>query len=54
MKKRRILGLFLWLIFTSVMLASTTYAWFTANRLVTITTLNVHVATAVFLKHCCA
>ncbi len=45
MKKRRLLWLLLWFFFTSIMLASTTFAWFTANRIVTITTLNVHVAT---------
>ena len=32
--------------FTVVMLSSSTYAWFTSNRVVTINTINVHVAAA--------
>lgn len=42
-KLRRIYLLVLFL-FTLTMLSTTTYAWFTSNRIVTVNTINVHVA----------
>lgn len=43
-KKKKLLIIFVWLFFTSLLLSTSTYAWFTANRVVTVNTLNVHVA----------
>ena len=42
-RKRRIRYLILLLFLTSVLLSSSTYAWFTANRVITVRTINVHV-----------
>ncbi len=42
-RKRRIGYLFLCLLLTGIMLAFSTYAWFTANRIVSVDSLNVHV-----------
>lgn len=47
MKNRRnskMLYLLILLMFTTIMLSTTTYAWFTSNRVVTINSINVHVA----------
>ncbi len=43
-RKLKLTYLIILLLFTIVMLSSTTYAWFTSNRVVTISTINVHVA----------
>lgn len=43
-RKYRIIYLLILLLFTTVMFSSSTYAWFTANRVVTINSINVHVA----------
>ena len=42
-RKRKLKYLLLLLFLTIIMLSSTTYAWFTANRVVTVRTINVHV-----------
>lgn len=43
-KKKRLLLILIYFFFTAILLSSSTYAWFTANRVVTVNTLNVHVA----------
>lgn len=43
-KQRKLLLAILMLLLTGGMLASTSYAWFTANKIVTVSTLNVNVA----------
>ncbi len=43
-QKLKLTYLLILLMFTLVMLSSTTYAWFTSNRVVTVSTINVHVA----------
>ncbi len=43
-KRRRLFYLIIMLLFTSIMFSTSTYAWFTSNRVVTINTINVHVA----------
>lgn len=45
-KDAKFLYLLLLLFFTAIMLSTTTYAWFTSNRIVTINTINIHVETA--------
>lgn len=45
-RRKRITGLLLLLLLTITMLATTTYAWFTANKTVTISSLDVHVETS--------
>ena len=45
-KKRRILLALLMLLLTGVMTVTSTYAWFTANKTVTVNTINVNVAAA--------
>lgn len=45
-KKRKLGSLLLLLFLTVVMLATSTYAWFTANKTVTISDINVYVATS--------
>ena len=42
-RKNRLLLLFFLLVFTGFMLSVSTYAWFTANRIVSVNSLNVHV-----------
>lgn len=46
MKSRRfrLIYLLILLLFTVIMFSTTTYAWFTSNRVVTVNTINVHVA----------
>lgn len=44
--KKKLLSLILLLLLTSVMLSGSTYAWFTANKTVTIESINVNVATS--------
>lgn len=43
-KRFRLLYLLILFLFTSIMFSTSTYAWFTSNRVVTINTINVHVA----------
>lgn len=43
-KKYRLLFLLILFFFTAVMFSTSTYAWFTSNRVVTVNTINVHVA----------
>ncbi len=43
-RRFRLLYLFILFLFTSIMFSTSTYAWFTSNRVVTINTINVHVA----------
>ena len=43
-KRFRLLYLFILFLFTSIMFSTSTYAWFTSNRVVTVNTINVHVA----------
>ena len=43
-RKLKLAYLLLLLLFTTIMFSTTTYAWFTSNRVVTISTINVHVA----------
>lgn len=43
-KSSKMLYLLLLLMFTTIMLSTSTYAWFTSNRVVTINSINVHVA----------
>ena len=43
-KKFKLLYLLILFLFTSIMFSTSTYAWFTSNRVVTINTINVHVA----------
>ncbi len=43
-RKRRLLILLIALFFTTIMFTTTTYAWFTANKTVTVSTLTVNVA----------
>lgn len=43
-RKRKIFLSILWLLFTAILFSTSSYAWFTANRVVTINSLNVHVA----------
>ena len=43
-KKFRLLFLLILFFFTSILFSTSTYAWFTSNRVVTINTINVHVA----------
>lgn len=43
-RRRRIFYLLVMLLFTTIMFSTSTYAWFTSNRVVTINTINVHVA----------
>ena len=43
-KRFRLLYLLILLLFTAIMFSTSTYAWFTSNRVVTINTINVHVA----------
>ena len=43
-RKNRLFLILLLFFFTSILLSTSTYAWFTANRVVSINTLNVHVA----------
>lgn len=45
-KKRKLGSLLLLLFLTVVMLATSTYAWFTANKTVTVSDINVYVATS--------
>jgi len=45
-RRKNITGLLLLLLLTITMLATTTYAWFTANKTVTISSLDVHVETS--------
>lgn len=45
-REAKFLYLLVLLFFTAIMLTTTTYAWFTSNRIVTINTINIHVATA--------
>ena len=42
-RKNRLLLLFLLVVFTGFMLSVSTYAWFTANRIVSVNSLNVHI-----------
>ena len=42
-RKFRIIYLIIILFATAIMFSTTTYAWFTSNRVVTINTINVHV-----------
>lgn len=44
--KKKILPLILLLLLTTIMLSTSTYAWFTANKTVTIESINVNVATS--------
>lgn len=44
--KKKILPLILLLLLTTIMLSTSTYAWFTANKTVTIQSINVNVATS--------
>lgn len=43
-KKNRKKILVIWIFLTSLLLTTTTYAWFTTNRVVTINSFNIHVA----------
>ena len=43
-RRFRLLYLLILFLFTSIMFSTSTYAWFTSNRVVTINTINVHVA----------
>lgn len=43
-KKAKLIYLSILLLFTVAMLSTSTYAWFTSNRVVTVSTINVHVA----------
>ena len=43
-KKAKVVYLAILFLFTLSMLSTTTYAWFTSNRVVTVSTINVHVA----------
>ena len=43
-RRFRLLYLFILFFFTTIMFSTSTYAWFTSNRVVTINTINVHVA----------
>lgn len=43
-KRFRLLYLLILFLFTTIMFSTSTYAWFTSNRVVTINTINVHVA----------
>lgn len=45
-KSKRLFLLLLWLLLTVIMFGTSSFAWFTSNRVVTVNTLNVHVATA--------
>ncbi len=45
-KKAKLYYLLVLFLFTALMFSSSTYAWFTSNRVVTINTINVHVAAA--------
>ena len=45
-KKRRVLLCLLMLCITGVVLSTSTYAWFTANKTVTVSDINVNVSTA--------
>ena len=43
-KQLKMIYLLALVFFTVIMLTSSTYAWFTSNRVVTINTINVHVS----------
>lgn len=43
-RKAKLIYLLILFLFTLTMLSTTTYAWFTSNRVVTVSTINVHVA----------
>lgn len=43
-KKRRTSFMLIWMLFTAVLLTATSYAWFSTNRLLTIKSFNIHVA----------
>lgn len=43
-KNNRLFFILIWFFFTAILLSTSTYAWFTANRVVSINSLNVHVA----------
>ena len=45
-KKAKLYYLMVLLFFTAIMCSTTTYAWFSSNRVVTINTINIHVASA--------
>ncbi len=49
-KRKRLKSLILLLFFTVIMLSTSTYAWFTANRSVTIEAINVHIAASTGLQ----
>ena len=49
-KKKRLKSLILLLFLTVLMLSTSTYAWFTANRSVTIDPINVHIAASTGLQ----
>ena len=42
-KRRRILIAFIMVLFTGIILTASTYAWFTANKTVAVSTLNVNI-----------
>ena len=44
LRRFRLLYLLILFLFTSIMFSTSTYAWFTSNRVVTVNTINVHVA----------
>ena len=49
-KRRRILIAFIMVLFTGIILTASTYAWFTANRTVTVSSIDVNVTTSTGLQ----
>lgn len=49
-KRRRILIAFIMVLFTGIVLTASTYAWFTANRTVTVSSIDVNVTTSTGLQ----
>ena len=49
-KRRRILIAFIMVLFTGIILTASTYAWFTANRTVTVSSIDVNVSTSTGLQ----
>lgn len=49
-KRRRILMAFIMVLFTGIILTASTYAWFTANRTVTVSSIDVNVTTSTGLQ----